>query len=742
MKRYIFLLLIASFGITSAGYGQGRPTTPPKPDPRKRQTVPDKLTGGGPNDSVQNRPSVGVIAKAIGNRIYLRWVPTMQSYWEFGYRDGYVLERVNLKTKQRVVLSSRIMPHPASEWQPFVDKNDRNYSILYTAIYEKPDYTNSALEQMAERRQLFHLAVFCADMNFQAARMAGLGFVDSTAVPGERYQYEVGHTSAARYKLKSALSTEVGLGDSNVLPEIGHFDGKVGGRIVNLFAETKAIKQSYVQYQVERSEDSVHFTPITDLPVVVSNKLDTLTVADTLDNPDITYRYRIRGLTLFQETGPYSKLVSAKATNTLPVPEFYTVYETDSKDSLLVTWFYKDSLSQFVDHFTLLGSLEQEGPFLPIIESIPADLRFANIKALTPKEGFTFFLKLQTTYRKNGRVVETLPFPVVLADDDPPVQPQGLKGTIEVKGDRAIVSLSWDPNPDSDLYGYFLNRRDKPTGNYHRVNNEFTPQTTLTDTIYLRQMQRNVYYTVKAIDFLFKQSIDSKALVLRVPDINPPTSPIIDSFSVADKQIQLHWIRSHSDDIEKHILYRKKLPATDWETLMTITDTLTQAYVDTSVAEKSVYAYTLIAFDDSQNQSEPATPVVLETPYFTRTVDFTRFTSTVDTTQHRIRLSWDCNQADKIDNFLIYRSLSGVVSPADSLAAGNVPTDSLSAGNASASTVSAGTLDLVKKADGNEREWLDSIDVSANKPYRYVIRARMQEGYLSGWKETIIELKP
>ena len=155
------------------------------------------------------------------------------------------------------------------------------------------------------------------------------------------------------------------------------------------------------------------------------------------------------------------------------------------------------------------------------------------------------------------------------------------------------------------------------------------------------------------------------------------------------------------------------MPNANWEELLTITDTLTQAYTDSSVAEKSLYAYTVIAFDDSQNRSQPATPVVLETPFFTRNVDFSQFTSAVvDTTRQTIRLTWACNQTDKIDNFLIYRAM-----PDDELA-------------------------LVKKVEGDSREWIDYVEMLPNKPYRYVIRARMQEGYLSGWKETVIERKP
>ncbi|GAB3954029.1 hypothetical protein GCM10028805_38770 [Spirosoma harenae] len=708
MTRFLFVLLLMLCCAAGISNGQNKPAPKAKPV----ATKPGKPVRYGMSDEkMEANPSVGIAAKAIQKRIYLRWAPTMQSYWEFGYRDGYVVERINVRTRQQVVLQNWIMPKPAASWKPFLDKKDRNYSLLYSSIFEAPNFSSDPITQINERRQLFHFSLFSADVNFQAACMAGLGMIDSTAVPGERYQYVISHKSAARYKLKSVISPEVGVDDITTLPGIPYFTGIVGGRVVTLITKTASIRSTYNQYQIERSEDSIHYKPITDLPIIVTNKLDTLSITDTLASDAITYHYRIRGLTLFQEIGPYSKSIRVKSKSTLPHPEIYSVKETDVKDSIEVQWLYKDSLNQYIDHYQIVGSQQHEGPFIPLSDAVPADQHITYIRPLAPVRGFTFFIKL-LTFTKKGDRFETLAYPVTLADDDPPVQPQGLTGTIKVEGKQAFVSLSWKPNTDADLYGYFVYRSNGAPDGFRRVNNEFIQQTTLTDTIYLDQAKRYVSYTVKAMDFLFKQSVGSTVLTLKVPDIIPPTSPIIDSFAVADRKLFLRWMRSYSEDVEKHILYRKKLPAASWEEVMTITDTLTRTYTDSTVAEKSLYAYTLVAFDDSQNKSIPATPVVLETPYFSRTVDFSQFTSAViDTTKQSIRLVWTCNESDKIDNFLIYRA---------------VPDDELA---------------LVKKLDGTSREWMDYVEMLPNKPYRYVIRARMQEGYLSGWKETVIELK-
>ncbi|WP_428664000.1 fibronectin type III domain-containing protein [Runella sp.] len=662
-----------------------------------------------PPESEEPGACIGVAVKAIKGHIYIRWVPTMQSYWEFGYQSGYVLERINTKTNRKTTLHAGIKPMPATLWKPFLDKNDRNYTILYAAIYEPQEYSKDILQQLSERRQLYQFALFGADMSFEAACMAGIGFVDSTAVAGERYQYIIRHKIAPKYGLSPTVSAEVGLSDHIPLPNIAEFSGVGGTNNATLFATTKTLKKDYIQYRIERSTDSLQFKSISDLPIVVTNKRDSLLVSDTLKDNDIYYYYRIKGLTLFQEEGPYSKIIKLKGKSNLPRPEIYSAQEL-SKDTIEVTWLYRDSLNKYITNYQLVGSLLRDGPYTPISGDIPPEQHYYNFKPLTPTKGFSFYIKLRT-YPKRGEMMETLPYPIVLTDDDPPARPKGLKGKIEVKKDIGIVTLSWDANTDSDLMGYFLNRKIGVETDFSRVNNKVMTHTTLTDTIQLSHIQKYVTYSVNAMDELFKQSENSEPLILPIPDLYPPTSPIIDSFAVEDKKIFLRWTRSYSDDVQKHILYRKKLPSAAWEEVLTLTDTLQHTYADTNVVEKSLYAYTLIAFDGDNNQSEPASAVILETPFFTRTVHFLHFTSVVDTTDYRVKISWECNEADKIDNFLIYRAL-----PNQELA-------------------------FVKKMDKNNREWRDSIEIAPNAAYKYVIRAKMQEGYLSGWKETVIELK-
>lgn len=173
MKKILLLCyLLWAFPAEMMGQAKVSTKTPSKTTPRASATE-------------EPGTCIGLVVKPIKGQIYIRWAPTMQSYWEFGYQSGYVLERINVKTQQKIVLQTTIKPQPSTVWKPFVDKKDRNYTILYAAIYEPQEYSQDILQQMNERRHLFQFALFGADMDFQAACMAGLGFVDSTAVGGD-----------------------------------------------------------------------------------------------------------------------------------------------------------------------------------------------------------------------------------------------------------------------------------------------------------------------------------------------------------------------------------------------------------------------------------------------------------------------------------------------------------------------------------------------------------------------------
>jgi hypothetical protein len=254
-------------------------------------------------------------------------------------------------------------------------------------------------------------------------------------------------------------------------------------------------------------------------------------------------------------------------------------------------------------------------------------------------------------------------------------------------------------------------RRDITSENFVRITNDVVTEEFFLDTLDMKLLNRDYYYVIMAVDKRFNVSEISAELYVQKPDIYGPTRPIFTKYVVEDKRISLYWERSHSRDVASHILYRKALPSNEWQVLAYYSDTLENNFIDSTVLSKQIYAYTLIAQDDSKNESEPANPLILETPFFTKNIEFQEIKAVFDEKTDKIKVNWVCNDTSGISNFQLYRAI----------------------GNDEYS--------LMKNLDTITFESVDTPTDSDITIYKYLIRAKMKDGYLSGWKEVTIDIK-
>src|SRR5690606_3780897 len=88
---------------------------------------------------------------------------------------------------------------PLENWEEMVDSNDYAAIIaqsLYGESFEVEGTGNNneimeIVNTAEELQQRFSFALFAADMNFEAAKKAGLGLEDNTVKNNERYYYKV-----------------------------------------------------------------------------------------------------------------------------------------------------------------------------------------------------------------------------------------------------------------------------------------------------------------------------------------------------------------------------------------------------------------------------------------------------------------------------------------------------------------------------------------------------------------------
>lgn len=650
-----------------------------------------------------------IIGKTKNNAVWLRWAPNSQSAWDKGNEFGYTLTRTDVRTKQKVELFKRKKPQPESFWRNKVAQNNEKYVSTAYAIYgykdDKEVKVKDLLEAIDEANRRYVMAIVAADMSFEVAQSASLGFIDSTAKIGETYIYTIG-IEVTRAKVQPVVSEDtqpITAGQKVEFPK-PEISVKSGKNVAILEWNTQKLQKYYNSYIIESSvKDQQHFTQLNEGAILNATDEEEYTAKfiDTLSNHQTTHYYRLKGIDVFEDEGEYSNVVSAKSIPPIFAPEITKTKLIDST-TLTVDWIFGDSLQTYIKGFvvqqsdSLYGFYQDASPLL-----VPS----ARHRLIIPKNlpiNIRIAAKIDSSY-----YVYSFPTTVVASDSIPPERPSGLFAKIDSSG---IVSLIWDKNTEKDLKGYYIARRDLSTDTYVRITRDVVIGEFYTDTLDMKLLNRDYFYRVMAVDYRYNVSELSSEFHITKPDIYGPTRPIFTKYLVEDKKVSLSWERSYSKDVATHTLYRKTLPSDAWEVMVVVDDTLINSFTDTTVSEKQLYAYTIIARDDSNNESEPANPLLLETPFFTKKVDFQNFEASFDEKNDKIKLRWQCNNTSQVESFLLYRSIENE------------------------------EYSILKSLENSVSDWIDYPQQSATI-YKYLIRAKMKDGYLSGWKEVTIDIK-
>src|SRR5690606_23446119 len=109
-----------------------------------------------------------------------------------------------------------------------------------------------------------------------------------------------------------------------------------------------------------------------------------------------------------------------------------------------------------------------------------------------------------------------------LRDTVAPNPPTGLEGTIDSNG---IVRLSWNPNSEADLDGYYVYFSNQEDHFFANLTGFPLKSPAYLDTITLKSFTEEIFYRVTAIDHLGHISKFSETLLLHKPDTLAPFPP-------------------------------------------------------------------------------------------------------------------------------------------------------------------------------------------------------------------------
>src|SRR5690606_9896030 len=111
---------------------------------------------------------------------------------------------------------------------------------------------------------------------------------------------------------------------------------------------------------------------------------------------------------------------------------------------------------------------------------------------------------------KNGDKLASLPVLVQPIDSIPPNPPMVISAVADTLG---IVSIQWQPNTEDDLSGYRVYRANDIDEEFSQITSSIVRGPNYNDTVQIRNLNKKIFYKIKAEDFRYNLSGFSEVIV-------------------------------------------------------------------------------------------------------------------------------------------------------------------------------------------------------------------------------------
>ena len=570
------------------------------------------------------------------NGVYLRWLPEDMVSWKKGNNLGYQITRYHIGTNTQtfeaeaaydseVVIAGSVMPLLESGWNTDFPNNDKA-GIIRDALHNTNlDYVPSpnrnlydAIQHNEYEESKFFVTSIICEQDFDIAKGAGLGFVDATAQPNQKYRYIVSLNVDAD-SLIAFGGTEVLYTGTLNLPDVTDLSGKGSDRTATLGWEIRSNKEDYSFYNIERSDDGGNtFTTVNSEPFIFASEVEEdpefAYFQDSLDQNNFTYIYRVRGLSPFGFEGPLSDTIHVVGKPPkLSVELEINDLEFVTADELVLHWSnMDDSLNQHFTHYNVLRLLDIQGE-IEQINTSPID-KINRSFTITDAPTAAYY-KLEA-YDVNGHRYRSIAYLGQSPDTEPPAMPTGLEGSVYQDG---TIDLEWSPNTEDDLLGYKVFYSNVKTSEYSQWTNDVVKETSYTTKVSTEVATDSIYISILAVDKRYNFSERTAPIALKRPDVHPPSSPVLSFLLPREEGVRIAFQPSSSSDVDHHEVQRRIKGTNNWNTLLNFTpanepqelplvpgETMASRYIDVDSLALRYYDYRIVAVDGNNNISSSA----------------------------------------------------------------------------------------------------------------------------------------
>lgn len=608
--------------------------------------------------------TVHVLQKVEKNKIILRWVPSSAVAWHAGLKYGYKIERIENKygsaeMNEFQTIATQVLPWSKDKWQKEKADTYDDYNLMVAEMVygkkSKKAQSGNFISMAEDFQSRYTISMMAADFSSQAADALGVRYEDVNVKPGFVYIYKV--TSLVPETI-ALITNNITIANASALdtleqPQLHRINS--GDGIVHvLWAKNSDIFTKYPAYFVERTDDDGKtFKKLHEKPYISSNPFgeeynEYFIYTDSVPQNYKQYGYRIKGITPFADIGPPSEVIYGMGRDFTPPPPPYNMKSIQNKNNTIdVTWDYPVENSSEIKGFYVARSTDP----LTNFENITTIILPANTRKFTdafPDQQRPNFYIVASIDTAGNYALSTSQYAHMI-DSIAPAPPINIKGVVNKNGQ---VQISWTKNSEKDIMGYTIHYSNHPDHEFVAITNKPILDTFYRDTVMIKTLTEKIYYKIVAFDKSYNSSKFSEVLILSIPDIVPPSSPIVVECLADENKIKISWINSSSQDAAKHILYRRDSIKGNWNIIFETINKEIHSFDDQKIQPIKKYYYKIHAVDEVNNLSLES--IIMQSISKFQPIEYANLELKVTKKQSKAILSWKA--LPDIKHYTIYKT--------------------------------------------------------------------------------------
>lgn len=547
------------------------------------------------------------VSKKEGD-ILVKAIPLSKESWFYATRSGLKFSLAKMDANSwgefSLIQPEIVRPAPEDEFHSFHEKE--SYSALMAHILYEQDYVPTGntmadyqkMDKEISMQYLYYILLSC--FHPQLSEMSGLQIKLPELDPGNyRFKVEIDGMEE-RFGI-----TEVRLSDSgDYIYSCPNLEARPGDKVIELTWDHRNHQETIAAYQVFRSENHGDFVPI-GIPLIYNSDSQQdetwhIQMVDSIPQNYQVYRYQIRGYDPFGYFTQPSNTVDVAGRDLTPPqrPMQFGVVHSSPREA---TFSWKTQHEDDLLGFQIIGSDSETGQY----ELIHHDLLPVQSRTYTydlTQRFYRFYRLLAVDTTRNASVSELAYLTVV--DTIPPPIPTGLRAYCD---SSRVVTLTWDAPEVADLKGYRVFRAYHPSHGFYPLTPAPINEPVFKDTL-PRNLNKEIYYRVSALDNNFNHSKPSDYLNVSIPDMIPPTPPLLESAKLnEDGDAEIKWRPSSHNDVAYYLVEYRAIADSIWKELLRANSNDRTA-LDTNMYRRGgeYIIYRVSAIDSSQNQSAPS----------------------------------------------------------------------------------------------------------------------------------------